>query len=680
MITRRTLLLASLTLSVLTGRAQRDDSTGFEIRPTFGLGAGMFAFYGDIGNNHEGYSPLVSRLGFELRAGTPITEWLDVSLFALHGRVGANERSTTRNLNFMSRITTGGFQFTYNFAQLLPAKRSIEPYFGLGLESVEFLSKTDLFDAQGRRYFYWADGTIRDIDEHAANAGDAVLLQRDHTYESDIRELDLDGFGKYNERSWAVPLSIGARMRIGGGWDLNVGTTLHLTFTDLVDGVTADSREDRVGDGKNDRFLYTSFTLSKAISIGPRKHKAGEPDLTPAEMDLLVLNDDEDGDGVKDFDDLCPGTPAGVVVSKRGCPMDSDGDGVPDHLDDEPATPPGLAVDVHGVTLADDAFLKDYLNYKDSGNVTIVTSRVESLDRGPRNQVVQRKRVYTVQVGSEVTGITEDQMRTLLSIPDLRTVEHGDTISFVVGGYTDLPEAIRRQIALKGEGIEGTVVADDNGQLIDIGKEVEAARATLTDNPSAGPATKNTVVRVQLGAFKQKLGRDIFSGINDLVVLKGEDGLTRYYTGAFSDVNPAAAHKVDMLKKGFSGAFLVAFKDGKRVSLKEAGAKLTGPEDLNGLPSGGVDKGLVHYRVQLGTFAGNVPTDVMSKYIEIGNVEPVTSADAVRYYYGNFPSRTDAEDARKALQEKGLADAFVVGAFGTRIIAAEEADKLLAEP
>jgi hypothetical protein len=61
-------------------------------------------------------------------------------------------------------------------------------------------------------------------------------------------------------------------------------------------------------------------------------------------------------------------------------------------------------------------------------------------------------------------------------------------------------------------------------------------------------------------------------------------------------------------------------------------------------------------------------------------VEPVTSADAVRYYYGNFPSRADAEDARKALQEKGLADAFVVGAFGTRIIAAEEADKLLAEP
>ena len=681
MIPRRTLLLAFFSFATLASRAQSDDSTGFEIRPTFGLGAGMFAFYGDIGNNHDRYSPLSTRLGFELRAGTPLTEWLDVSLFALHGQVGANERSLTRNLNFQSKVTTGGFQFTYNFLQLLNPKRTVEPYIGLGLESVEFLSKTDLYDANGNRYYYWGDGTIRDVDEFAPNAIDAVMLQRDYTYESDIRELDMDGFGKYNERSWAVPVSIGARLRMGCGWDLKVGTTMHFTFTDLVDGVTDESIEQRAGDGRNDRFLYTSFTLSKAISIAPKKPKAGEPDLTPEQMDMLVMNDDEDGDGVKDFEDLCPGTPSGVIVSERGCPMDADGDGVPDYMDDEPATAPGAFVDAHGVTITDEALLKDYLNYKDSGNVNIVTSRVESLDnKGPRFQAPARKRIYTVQVGSEVTGITEDLMRSLLSIPDLRTVEHGDTISFVVGGYDDLPEAIRRQIALKDQGIDGAVVADDNGQLVDISSEVAETRTKMGDNQSITPESKNTVVRVQLGAFRQKLSHDIFTGINDLVVLKGDDGLTRYYTGSFTDVNPAAAHKVDMLKKGFSGAFLVAFKNGKRVSLKEAGAKLTGPEDLTSLPTGGVDKNLIRYRVQVGTFAGNVPTDVMSKYIEIGNVEPVTTADAVRYYYGSFKGRTEADDAKAALQEKGLADVFVVGAFGARIIAADEADKLLAEP
>ena len=42
---------------------------------------------------------------------------------------------------------------------------------------------------------------------------------------------------------------------------------------------------------------------------------------------------DEDGDGVKDKNDKCPGTPANVKVDATGCPADSDGDGVADYLD-----------------------------------------------------------------------------------------------------------------------------------------------------------------------------------------------------------------------------------------------------------------------------------------------------------------------------------------------------------
>ena len=33
---------------------------------------------------------------------------------------------------------------------------------------------------------------------------------------------------------------------------------------------------------------------------------------------------DEDGDGVKDKNDECPGTPGGVVVDNKGCPVDND--------------------------------------------------------------------------------------------------------------------------------------------------------------------------------------------------------------------------------------------------------------------------------------------------------------------------------------------------------------------
>ena len=57
---------------------------------------------------------------------------------------------------------------------------------------------------------------------------------------------------------------------------------------------------------------------------------------------------DEDGDGVVDEMDLCPGTPEGVEVDADGCPFDDDGDGVYNYMDDCPDTPAGARVDASG--------------------------------------------------------------------------------------------------------------------------------------------------------------------------------------------------------------------------------------------------------------------------------------------------------------------------------------------
>jgi len=58
--------------------------------------------------------------------------------------------------------------------------------------------------------------------------------------------------------------------------------------------------------------------------------------------------DDNDGDGVLDRDDRCPGTPDGAAVDAYGCPIDSDRDGVPDGIDRCPATARGATVDRFG--------------------------------------------------------------------------------------------------------------------------------------------------------------------------------------------------------------------------------------------------------------------------------------------------------------------------------------------
>ena len=68
----------------------------------------------------------------------------------------------------------------------------------------------------------------------------------------------------------------------------------------------------------------------------------------------LICDADEDGDGVTDDADRCPGTTRGVAVDANGCPADSDGDGVGDYRDACPATPTGVAVDSEGCPLDSD--------------------------------------------------------------------------------------------------------------------------------------------------------------------------------------------------------------------------------------------------------------------------------------------------------------------------------------
>ena len=106
-------------------------------------------FYGDIGSNHRGYHPMVSRLSKTLRLINPLNDFLDLGFYVLFGQISANERTLTRNLNFNSNITTGGVTINYNFNHFLKKGRNVEPYIHVGLESIEFLSKTDLQDANG---------------------------------------------------------------------------------------------------------------------------------------------------------------------------------------------------------------------------------------------------------------------------------------------------------------------------------------------------------------------------------------------------------------------------------------------------------------------------------------------------------------------------------------------------
>jgi len=317
-------------------------------KPVIAFGIGSFNFMGDV---NDFYNILFGpQPGFKFNVSTFLDNRRNYRLnfFLLYGNLSGNERSFTnleRNLNFKSEIINFGLNFEYTFNHILRPGRRITPYVSAGIESFQFSSKADLQDSHGRPYNYWTDGTIRNMPESSLNAHESIIVSRNYVYETDLRSANLYGLGKYPQLSFAVPVDYGLDFRITERLNMRVGSSVHFTFTDLIDNVS------RAGTGiqgnkRNDRFSYSYVTFHLDLFSDP---KTIVVELLYADVEFdPTLIEDKDGDGVFDFWDRCPGTPPGVEVDEFGCPVDSDGDGVPDYIDLEPNTRPGAFVDESG--------------------------------------------------------------------------------------------------------------------------------------------------------------------------------------------------------------------------------------------------------------------------------------------------------------------------------------------
>lgn len=776
--------------------------------PTVGAGVGMFSFYGDLYNKHF-QAPMTSRLAFDLNVSQPITDAFHFNFYVLFGKLGANERMVlnNRNLNFESQIRAGGVNVMYNFDHFLPSKRTASPFVTLGVESFEFLSKTDLKDKNGNTYYYWTDGSTRSKDEYASDASTSIELKRDYTYESDVRELNLDGFGKYPERSFAIPVGVGVIYKLNDFMNFKLGTSMHFTFTDYIDGVTDRSVGNRQGDSKNDKFMMTSFSLQYNFGSKQKEKRKAIKELQQnyENIDFLALeNDDHDGDGVIDFKDLCGGTPKGAEVDANGCPLDGDEDGVANYKDDELKTRKGAIVTTRGVELTDSLIAYQYNFFMDS---TGMFGLVENRDI---NEIKEGQKEYAVKLGTFKKGLSPQLMTKFLSINDISSAstDNAETIytagkfdsyeaaearkqQLIKDGLTDLSIVYKQNSkyydadqsvasagttkeTVKPGVIEGKFVGADKtplanaevnvinekGEIIQSGttdafgafhfnylppdqkvlilldetdpqlkklkkvfftdnqgtesKEIYPTRmvynmasttdkgyalaknstkfktatgttgtATAAETNTSAINTPGVVLRVQLGAYKRKLSKNVFRGIDDLIEVKTDDGLYKYMTGSYTSMDAAAKRKVEMLTNGYPGAFIAAYKDGKRISLEEAGATLSGKEKVvetaENTTVSGANKNLVKFKVQVGVFKNQPPDSKLAIFAKLKDLKgEKTKSGLTKYVVGTFTSYKDAEAFKAELIKKyALNDAFVVALFNNEYITVQEAMELL---
>ncbi len=676
---------------------------GEVFKPTIGFGTGLFSYYGDLYSKHA-QSPWVSRVGFDVNLSQPLNKYLNLNFNTFFGKLGANEQLGLRNENFQSEIRGGGVNLQYDFGNFIDKDFGIRPYISAGISGFEFLTKTDLFDRNGNRYYYWQDGSIKNMAEGSLGSQNAVDLVRDYYYESDVRELNLDGFGKYAERSWAVPLSAGFKIDVTERAHLEVGTTFYFTFTDYIDGITPKSTGDRKGLKGFDKFVYTSASLNYDLVIN-RKDKSDTTDNLEDSGYLFAYEGDEDNDGVNDFNDKCHQTPAGVKVDKHGCPVDEDKDMIPDYRDEELPTPSELVADPLGVGITDEVAQAwyDFFNDSTDGEGFV---KVLDLDSAKKKKVDVKKGSssieYTVELKRYKGGVPEDEMPYLLSIGDIESIDvDGETVVYLAGRYDSIRLAIQRKNEFVNEGIKNAKVGyfkdGKYNSLTD--EEVDNALkaennglATNIKDPSNthnsethGSGDGSILFRVQLGAYHYHLSPTVFKNAGKIIELRTDDGLYKYVTESYKTLEEAAIHKADLVFEGYPDAFISAYKNGKRISLKSAGANFennndAANENLSETKNigGSVDKSLVTFKIQLGGLKKSSDAESISGLNELKDVnKQITPSGLVRVTAGNFNNYNEATKYKASLIEKGIADAFVIASFKGEIISIQEALELL---
>lgn len=236
---------------------------------------------------------------------------------------------------------------------------------------------------------------------------------------------------------------------------------------------------------------------------------------------------------------------------------------------------------------------------------------------------------------------------------------------------------------------------------------------------------EGTYYAVQVGAFRNKIPQNLFDEFAPIYGQSANNGIIRYTAGIFLTYENADQAKLDIRRMGYSDAFVVAFKNGKRIPLYEAMGKTEAdfmasvekeyiygdegkaPSSKNNSNGASATSNLANtssnsknteylkfypnsapatmvetidglfYTVQVGVFSKPVPS-VSLKSISPLNTE-LTATNKIRYTTGVFKNLDGAIAQRSVAKQLGLVDAFVTAYYNGKKITLSEADKLLKE-
>ncbi len=233
--------------------------------------------------------------------------------------------------------------------------------------------------------------------------------------------------------------------------------------------------------------------------------------------------------------------------------------------------------------------------------------------------------------------------------------------------------------------------------------------AYTTGNPiPVNPALPSGIIfKVQLGAFSKLIPNNTFKGLNPVVAEKTAGSrFYKYLLGLFQTFDAAQVGRTEVRKMGYRDAFIVAYKDGKRIPVYQArnlisqandkNYQLLAQEEINKIKNRTgatnttvtpsevkttlpaytsiADKKDLIYTVQIGVFK---KPPKLSYFRGLSPVfDEKTPYGFIRYFTGTFTSVAKATTEKDKIVRLGITDAFVTAYYNGKRISMTEAAKL----
>ncbi len=265
-------------------------------------------------------------------------------------------------------------------------------------------------------------------------------------------------------------------------------------------------------------------------------------------------------------------------------------------------------------------------------------------------------------------------------------------------------------------------INNENKSSVVLAADEKFERTTQPVYSSSKPIPVNQVLpeglvfKVQIGAFRNPIPPETFSGMSPLTAETTPQGLTRYTAGLFTKYSTADKVKEEIRDLGYTDAFVVAFLNGKRIPINQAMEMMGLPpitsmsnnqpatnnntqvannnqpttnnnqqqSTNNNQPTTNITNtqnvtnvGGLFYTVQIGVFSQQVSSD------KLYNIQPLYTEVApngyIRYNTGVYNNIPRATEAKNIVVNAGIKDAFIVVYFNGKRITPTEADQLIAD-